>query len=263
MAFPIGIKDIFDIVLVAFLLYEMFKLLKKTGAVSVFYGIMTFVIVWFLVSYVFKMELLGGILDRVVSVGAFALIVLFQDEIRQFFSNIGTRREVVILRFLRKIFGNQKTEKEEIDYGLVQIVRACQNMARTKTGALIVIARRNDLSNYAQTGEIINATISSRLVENIFFKNSPLHDGAMLIFNKQIRAAACILPISQNKNIPKNFGLRHRSALGITEYTDAIAIVVSEESGKISWAANGQFVSINGKPEELELFLAEESNNSG
>jgi len=258
MVFPIGIKDIFDIVLVALLLYEMFKLLKKTGAVSIFYGIMAFVIFWFLISYVFKMELLGGILDRVVSVGAFALIVLFQDEIRRFFSSIGSRRDKVFFVLIRKLFGNSKIDKEKIDYGLIQIVLACKNMARNKTGALIVIMRNNDLSSYIQTGELINAIISSRLIENIFFKNSPLHDGAMLISNKQIRAAACILPVSQNQNIPKNFGLRHRAALGITEHTDSLAIVVSEETGKISWAINGNFVNINGKPEELEHFLTKE-----
>ena len=257
MNLSIGIKDVFDIFLVALLLYEIFRLLKKTGAVSVFYGIMSVIIFWFLVSYVFKMELLGSILDRVVSVGAFALIVLFKDEIRRFLSRIGERRDKVFFVILRRIFGNSKKD-EEMDYGLIQTVLACRNMSKNKTGALIVVMRHSDLSMYVQTGELINAVVSSRLIENIFFKNSPLHDGAMIISNKQIRAAACILPVSQNQKIPKSFGLRHRSALGITEYTDSIAIVVSEETGKISWAIDGNFVKINGKPEELEHFLTEE-----
>lgn len=257
MGFPIGLKDIIDIFLVALLLYQMFKLLKKTGAVNIFIGIMAFLICWILVSYVFKMELLGSIFDRVVSVGAFALIVLFQEEIRRFFSRIGSRKNWRFFNFLKKLFGNTPNESENIDYRIVQMVLACRNMARTNTGCLIVLTRENDLDFYAQSGEQINATISSRLIENIFFKNSPLHDGAMLITNRSIKAAGCILPISKNQSIPKRLGLRHRAALGVTEHSDAIAIVVSEESGHISWAMNGE-LKLNVKPEELEHFLSEE-----
>jgi uncharacterized protein (TIGR00159 family) len=256
MGFQIGIKDIVDIFLVAVLLYQMFKLLKRTGGLNIFLGIMAFLICWFLVSYVFKMELLGGILDRVVSVGAFALIVLFQDEIRRFFTKIGSKRSWSSFNFLKRFMGNN-TEKERVDFHLVQIVLACRNLAKTSTGGLIVITRTHDLEFYAQSGEQINATISSRLVENIFFKNSPLHDGAMIITKQTIKAAACILPISKNQSIPKRMGLRHRAAVGITEHSDAIAIVISEETGHISWAINGQ-LTINVKPEQLEHFLSEE-----
>ncbi len=258
MGFEIGIKDIIDIFLVAVLLYELFKLLKSSGALNIFIGIMTFLICWFLVSYVFKMELLGGIFDRVVSVGAFALIVLFQDEIRRFFSRIGSRRNWRRFNNLRRVLlGNDEQDNVRINYDLVQIVLACRNLALNSTGGLIVITRYNDLDFYSQSGEQINSTINSRLIESIFFKNSPLHDGAMIISKRSIKAAACILPVSKDQSIPKRLGLRHRAALGITEHSDAIAIVISEESGHISWAINGQ-LSLNVKPEQLEHFLSDE-----
>ncbi len=257
MGFQIGFKDIVDIFLVAVLLYQMFKLLKRSGAVNVFVGILAFIICWFLVSYVFKMELLGGIFDRVISVGAFALIVLFQDEIRRFFSRIGATQKWSILNSIKRFFGNNSTEQIKTNFDLVQIVLACRNLSKSSTGGLIVLTRTNDLDFYLQSGEQINATINSRLIESIFFKNSPLHDGAMIISHRTLKAAACILPVSKNQSIPKRLGLRHRAALGITEHSDAIAIVVSEETGHISWAVNG-LLTVNVKPEQLEHFLSEE-----
>jgi diadenylate cyclase len=257
MGFHIGFKDIIDIFLVAILLYQTFKLLKKTGAVNIFFGILTFLICWILVSYIFKMELLGSIFDRVVSVGAFALIVLFQEEIRRFFLRIGSRRRNGLLSILKRFFGNGVNQKEKTDFDLIQIVLACRNLAKSSTGGLIVLTRNNNLDFYSHSGEQINATINSRLIENIFFKNSPLHDGALVISDRKLKAAACILPISKNQAIPKRMGLRHRAALGITEQSDAIAIVVSEETGHISYAVNGQ-LTVNIKPEQLEHFLSEE-----
>ncbi|MFT3751475.1 MAG: diadenylate cyclase CdaA [Paludibacter sp.] len=255
--FQIGFKDIIDVFLVAILLYQTFKLLKRTGAVNIFIGILAFIICWFLVTYVLKMELLGGIFDRVVSVGAFALIVLFQDEIRRFFSRIGTRRNWSTFGALKRFFGNNSSQKEQTDFDLVQIVLACRGLAKNSTGALIVLTRTNNLDFYSHSGEQINANINSRLLESIFFKNSPLHDGALIISQRRLKAAACILPVSKNQAIPKRMGLRHRAALGITEHTDAIAIIVSEETGHISWAVNGQ-LTVNVKPEQLEHFLSEE-----
>jgi len=257
MGFQIGFKDIVDIFLVAILLYQAFKLLRRTGAANVFLGILAFIICWFLVSFVFKMELLGGIFDRVVSVGAFALIVLFQDEIRRFFSRIGTRRNWSTLTSLKRFFGGDNNQKEQADFDLVQIVLACRGLSKNSTGALIVLTRTHSLDFYSQSGEQINATINSRLLESIFFKNSPLHDGALIISQRQMKAAACILPVSKNQSIPRRMGLRHRAALGITEHTDAIAIIVSEETGHISYAVNGQ-LTVNVKPEQLEHFLSEE-----
>jgi len=256
MGFQIGFKDVIDVFLVALLLNQTFKLLKRTGAVNIFIGILAFIICWFLVSYVFKMELLGGIFDRVVSVGAFALIVLFQDEIRRFFSRIGSRRKGSIIHSIKRFFVSDNNNKEKTDFDLVQIVLACRNLAKSSTGGLVVLTRNNNLEFYTHSGEQINANINSRLIENIFFKNSPLHDGALIISDRKLKAAACILPVSKNQSIPKRMGLRHRAALGITEHSDSIAIVVSEETGHISWAINGQ-LTVNVKPEQLEHFLSE------
>lgn len=255
MGFQVGFIDILDILLVAVLMYQLFRLLKRTGALNVFIGILGFIIAWILVSYVFKMELLGGILDKVVSVGAFALIVLFQDEIRRFFTRLGTKREWALMGFLRRFFQNGEHIQEKNDYNIVQIVLACRSLSKRSMGALIVLSGRMSLEEYSQTGEVIDAKINSRLIENIFFKNSPLHDGAMIINKDRVHAAACILPVSKNQSIPKRLGLRHRSALGITEHTDAIAVIVSEETGKISYAVNGVLTS-NVKAEELEMFLS-------
>jgi diadenylate cyclase len=257
MGFQITIKDIIDIFLVAVLLYQLYKLLRRTGAVNIFLGVLAFLIVWILVTYIFKMELLGGILDRIVSVGAFALIVLFQDELRRFFSKIGSHQKWSVFNYLKKLVSSESSQSKDTDFHLIQIVLACRGLSKTSTGGLIVICRNSDLDFYSHSGEQINATISSRLIENIFFKNSPLHDGAMIISGKSIKAAACILPISKNQTIPKRLGLRHRAALGVTENSDAIAIVVSEETGHISWAINGQLTT-NVKPEQLEHFLSEE-----
>ncbi len=257
MVFNIGIKDIVDIILTAFLLFGAYKLLRKSGASAVFVGVLTFVIVWFVVSQVLRMELLGGILDAVINVGAFALIVLFQTEIKRFFSRIGSSKNWGVLNYLKRFIKTSETEANKTDYDLIQIVLACRNMSKTATGGLIVLTRENDLEFFAQTGEAVDSRISSRLIENIFFKNSPLHDGALIISNRRLRAAACILPVSNNQNIPKRLGLRHRSALGISEQSDAIAIIISEETGQISWAVNGR-LTINEKPEVLEHFLSEE-----
>jgi diadenylate cyclase len=257
MVFQIGFKDILDIFLVAVLLYQTFIILKKSGGMNIFLGIMAFVICWLLVSYVFKMELLGGIFDRVVSVGAFALIVLFQDEIRRFFTKLGSRQRGSFASMIKKIFSTSTDENAETDINIVQIVLACRALSKTSTGGLIIVTRGNSLDAYVQSGEHINANINSRLIESIFFKNSPLHDGALIISNQRLKAAACILPVSKNQSIPKRLGLRHRAALGVTEQTDAVAIVVSEETGHISWAMNGELTT-NVKPEQLEHFLSEQ-----
>lgn len=256
MGFEITIKDIIDILLVAVLLHQLYKILKRSGAVNLFLGVMAFLICWILVTYVFKMELLGGILDRIVSVGAFALIVLFQEELRRLFSRIGSRDKWGLVQYLKRVFSSESNQMKDTDNYIIQIVFACRAMSKSNTGGLIVICRSSDMTTYIQSGEQINATISARLIENIFFKNSPLHDGSMIISNKTIKAAACILPISKNQNVPKRLGLRHRAAIGITEHTDAIAIVVSEETGYISYAVHGELTT-HVKPEELERFLSD------
>ncbi len=250
-----GIKDIIDIILVAFVLYETYKLMKGTGASNIFVGLLAFVLFWFLISRVFKLQLMGAILDRVISVGAIALIVIFQNEIRRFFSRIGSRQNWTFFKKIQHFFKSPNGKNKENTFPIMKVVLACRNMARTKTGALIVIARNSNLREYIESGDVIDADINTRLIENIFFKNSPLHDGAMIISDERITSAGSILPVSQNPDIPRHLGLRHRSALGITERTDALAIVVSEETGTISIAMDDT-IDINVTAEQLERILA-------
>ena len=255
MGFQIGLKDIIDIVLVSILLYQMFRLLKSSGVVNVFFGLLAFVIAWFLVSYVFELQLMGVIFNKLVSVGAIAIIILFQDEIKSFFSRIGNRSNWNFVGQISQKMGWKRDEHKH-DLSIVQVVLACNSMSKSKTGALIVIEREQELTSFVNSGEIISAEIRSRLIENIFFKNSPLHDGALIISGDRLEAAACILPISKNTEIPKRMGLRHRAALGISEKTDAIAIIVSEETGHISVAMHDKLI-VRIKAEELERFLSE------
>lgn len=227
-----GIKDIIDILLVAFILFAIYRILRRSGASNLFWGILAFIFTWLLVSYVFHLELTSALFDRFVSVGAIALIVIFQEEIRSFFYRIGSRFNVEQIKERWSKIKHQQSASKQAQ----AILTACTHMSASKTGALIVITKQQELRNFAETGEIVDAAISARLIENIFFKNTPLHDGALIIRNERAWSAACILPVSKRTNLPKNYGLRHRAALGITEKTDATAIVVSEETGKISLA---------------------------
>ncbi len=257
MRFEIRLIDIIDIVLVAYLLYKTYKVLSGTIAIRIFIGILTFVVIWLTVTFIFQMQLLGAIMNQIVNVGVIGLIVLFQDEIRQFLTRIGSRNNF-IMRFFGKIFSSEKDEI--VDSEIMQIVIACKNMAKEKIGALIIIKREMNLNSIEITGDMINANINSRLIENIFFKNSPLHDGAMVIANNKITSVGCILPVTHSLNIPKELGLRHRAALGISEKTDAKAIIISEETGRISVAEKGRF-KLNLTPEDLETILSTNTNN--
>ena len=248
----IDIKDIIDVLLVAFLFYQTYRLMKGTVAVNIFIGVISFVVFWFLVSVVLEMKLMGAILDGVMSVGAFALIVIFQSEIRRFFSFVGTRQKTPFVQWIYKLFHPKENKIENVI--VESICATCKVLSKNHFGAIIVIANNNDLREYAQSGEFINANVNARLVENIFFKNSPLHDGAIIISGKEIVAAGCILPISRNQDLPKYLGLRHRAALGISERTDAIAVVVSEETGKISVAKKG-ILTLGITLSQLESFL--------
>ena len=252
MRFDIRLIDIIDIVLVAYLLYRTYKVLSGTIAIRIFIGILTFIVIWLIVTYTFQMQLLGAIMNQIVNVGVIGLIVLFQDEIRQFLNRLGSRNNI-ITRFFGKIFFSGK--EEIINSEIMQIVIACKNMSKEKIGALIVIKRAMSLHSVEITGDMVNADINSRLIENIFFKNSPLHDGAMVIANNKIASVGCILPVTHSLNIPKELGLRHRAALGISEKTDAKAIIISEETGRISVAEKGN-LRLDLTPEELETFLS-------
>ena len=248
-----GIKDLIDILLVAYLLYQLYRLMKDSGSINIFIGILVFIGCWVIVSQVLEMRLLGSIFDKLVSVGVLALIVLFQDDVRKFLVTVGShRRWENFLRFLRK---NRQEKVEKTD--IMPIVMACMSMSKTKTGALIVIEKNLPLNEIIRSGETINADVNQRLIENIFFKNSPLHDGAMIIRHKQIIAAGCILPVSHDLNIPKELGLRHRAAMGVSQETDALASIVSEETGGISVAHKGQ-CHLRLTAEELERILTKE-----
>lgn len=247
-------KDFVDILLVALLLYYIFRVMRESRSLNIFIGIILFIVVWLFVSQVLEMRLLGNILDKLVSVGVLALIVLFQEEIRKFLYTLGARQR---LGTLLSLFGSRHGDDRMDKQTIMPIVMACMNMARQKVGALIVIERDAPLDDITMTGDKIDAIINQRLIENIFFKNSPLHDGAMVIRNRRIAAAGCILPVSHDLNIPKEFGLRHRSALGMSQASDSISIVCSEESGRISVAMNGKF-SLRLSAEKLESLLTEE-----
>ena len=235
-----GFKDLLDILLVALLLYEAFRILRMSGAVNLFWGILAYVGVWFLVSFIFRLELTGAIFNFIGSAGAVALVVIFQEEIRGVFSRIGSRMSSApLMRF------HQAKEKGWLTDELIrQIVLACEHMADNKVGALIVIAAEQELDEYEQTGEKVNADVSAPVIEAIFFKNAPLHDGALIVRGGRLEAAACILPVSKNRRIPKHYGLRHRAALGLAEKSDALCIVVSEETGKISIAQDGKIATV-------------------
>lgn len=257
MFFDFGIKDIIDIFLVATMLYYIYRLMRESRSLNVFIGIMVILVVWIFVSQVIEMRLLGSIMDRLASVGLIVLIVIFQDEIRKFLYNLGAHQRV---RALKKFFIKDKDEREatmEMMGCIIPVVMATQNMSRGKVGALIVIERHIRLDDIVQTGSLIDSNVNQQLIENIFFKNAPLHDGAMVISKRRIRAAGCILPVSHDLNIPKELGLRHRAAFGISQESDSISVIVSEETGGISIAMGGKF-RLRMTAEELESFLSKE-----
>ena len=252
MFFDFSVMDFIDILLVAALLYYFYKLMKESGTLSIFTGILVFIVVWIFVSRVLEMRLLGSIFDQMMSVGVLALIVIFQEEIKRFFKSLGSHNR---FKIISDIFFKDKEKKEDKSH-LLPIVMACMSLSQQKVGALIIVERNESLDEYMQAGEKIDANINQRLIENIFFKNSPLHDGALIIQNGRLMAASCILPVSHELNIPKKLGLRHRAALGISQETDALAIIVSEETGSVSVANKGKF-KLGLNAQQLESILAQ------
>lgn len=237
-----GIKDILDITIVALLLYYLYKIMKESGTINIFYGVLAFIVVWVVSSEILQMRLIGSILDKFMSIGLLVLVIIFQDQIKRFLVELGSKKRWT---FLTSLFHHRKegVDSAELHKRVIPIVYACMSMAKSKTGALIVIEQDVSLENYEKTGDMIDAEINSRLIENIFFKNSPLHDGALIIAGGRIKAAGCILPVSHDTDVPRSLGLRHRSALGISQATDAFAIVVSEETGNISVASHGRLTT--------------------
>ena len=233
------ILDIVDIVFVAILLYYLYKLVKGTVAVNIFIGIVIVYLMWKLTELL-QMELLSSVLGQFIGVGMFALIVVFQQEIRKFLLMIGSTNFTQRRKFFRQFkFVKDDTQ---IKTNLNAIVKACESMARSYTGALIVIQKSTKLDFIKISGDAMNIELNQPIIESVFFKNSPLHDGAMIIEDNKITATRVILPVSNDRSIPLRFGLRHRAAVGITEKTDALALVVSEENGQISYLKDGEFV---------------------
>ncbi len=246
--------DVIDIVLVAVLLYYVYRLVKGTVAINIFIGI----IIIYLIGQLTKalhMDVLSGILGKVISVGVFAMIVVFQQEIRKFLLLLGSTKFFTD----NSLFQNFNFSQNSLspDTNVDAVLQACINLSKSKTGVLLVFERKNNLDFVKNTGDDMLINLTQPILESIFYKNSPLHDGAAIVSGNNIIATRVILPVSNSKNIPSRFGLRHRAAVGITEKTDALALLVSEETGQISYVKNGEFVLFDNN-EQLKSILEED-----
>ncbi|PKA97168.1 uncharacterized protein (TIGR00159 family) [Flavobacteriaceae bacterium MAR_2009_75] len=246
-----NVTDLLDIVLVAILLYYVYKLVRGSAAINIFIGI---VIVWgfWKLTELLDMEMISSLVGAFMQVGLIALIIVFQQEIRKFLLMIGStnfsnkRKFLKHFRFLREDGLSSSTDVEAI-------ISACRKMSSTKTGAIIVIERNNSLDFIKSSGDKMYAEVNKPIIESIFYKNSPLHDGAAVIEDNFVVATRVILPVTNKRNIPLRFGLRHRAAVGISEKTDALALVVSEETGNISYIKNGEFTDYKDLDELTEI----------
>ena len=237
MLIPVTVLDIIDIFLVAFILFQLYRIIKGTAAMSIFIAVFLIYLLWLIVQAL-NMELASSLMGQVIGVGVIALIVVFQQEVRRFLLMIGNR----YIRNTRFSFRRFLTNDVYDNAGpaiVEEIVRAAESLSAKKIGALMVIGRQTRLGSYTDEGQMLNAEISSKLLETIFFKNTPLHDGAVLIEDRRILAARCPLPVTDQFKLPTNLGMRHRAAIGMSEHTDAIVVVVSEETGRISVAESG------------------------
>lgn len=251
--------DAIDILLVSYLMYQIYKLIKGSVALKIFIGIISIYVIFQIVNSL-GMEMLSGILGQFVGVGGLAALILFQQEIRKILLLIGKSSFIGEEGWIRNMFsaaGNRE------NLTLQPILDAAKVLSKSHSGALIVFARSTELKFYAETGQPLDAVLSKSLLETIFVKTSPLHDGAVIIAKGRIKAARCILPVSENQDLPPNFGLRHRSALGLSELTDAVVLVVSEETGQISIAHDGllehNLNSLDMKERLSSLLLKEKS----
>ena len=250
----IKVVDILDILLLGIIIFLVFRWLKGTSAMSIFMAIVSLYMIRVIVG-AFDMRLMVAIMDMILDVGVLAIIVIFQPEIRKFLIRLGNRymnnaRGRAIIDKLTGRKNTQMSASEEVN----DLTEACRRMSEDKTGALIVIAHKNSLDDIISTGDRIDAGIHRRLIMNLFFKNSPLHDGALVIVGDRIVAARCTLPITERTDLPANYGMRHKAAIGMTEETDADVVVVSEETGNISFVKAGKVTRIN-NINELKLLL--------
>ncbi|HEY0030501.1 MAG TPA: diadenylate cyclase CdaA [Bacteroidia bacterium] len=231
--------DIVDILLVAVLIYQLYYLVKGTVAINIFIGILLIYLLWLIVRSV-NMQLFGSILSKFIDVGFIALLIVFQPELRRFLLYLGTSDLFTKGKIGKGIFDFKWQVNKSQSLDINSIIKACKNMSESKTGAIIILTKDNDLKFYANTGDLIDAKVSVRMIESIFYKNSPLHDGAIIISDNVIIAARCVLPVTEHTDFPAHLGMRHRAAVGITENTDAIAIVVSEQTGELSYSIEGK-----------------------
>lgn len=245
----LGFFDIVDILLVAFIFYQVYRLVKGTAAINIFAGIFTFYLAWLLVR-AFNMQLISAILGQFIGMGVIALLIVFQQEVRRFLLLVGSKYNLQNIFNLEGMFAKPVIQDDVSE----AIVQACEYFSRTKTGALIVLSQNTELYTYAQTGVMLKARVTEELLENIFFKNSPLHDGAVIIVDNKILSARCILPVSDRRDLPGSMGLRHRAALGLSAVSDAYVVIVSEETGNITFVKDGYY-KVRISPDELRTFL--------
>jgi uncharacterized protein (TIGR00159 family) len=231
--------DLIDIGLVAVLLYQVYKLIRGSIAVNIFLGILSLYLVYLIVRAA-QMELLAKILGQFMGVGVLAMIILFQPEIRKFLLVIGRSAEINRDNIFKSI--NNLRYGFHDDFDVRQLIEAVKSLKATRTGALIVFSKDTELKFYCETGDYLDADVNKRLILSIFQKTSPLHDGAIIIYKGRIMAARCVLPVSENDHLPPHFGLRHRSAIGMSETTDTLVMAISEESGRLILARNGKFL---------------------
>ena len=245
----IGFIELIDIALVAVLIYQLYKLVRGTVAINIFIGLAAIYLLWKIVD-AFNFQLLSEILGQFIGVGVIILVIVFQQELRKFLMFIGKGKLIKnkgIFKF------NFKVEHEN-NLNTSAIAKACEDMAKTKTGSIMVITQMDDLAVFAETGVAMNAEISVPMIESIFYKNSPLHDGAVIIRDNKIISARCVLPVSNSDDFPGNLGMRHRAAVGITEESDAVTVIVSEETGGISYVKDGELFTRR-TAQQLEQFL--------
>jgi uncharacterized protein (TIGR00159 family) len=247
-------------VLVAIILYISYNLVKGTSAVAIFAGL-AFIYIAYIVIKAFELKLLTSILSRFVDVGVIVIMIVFQQEIRKFLLYIGSNEFLKNLKWKNLVRLNFSSHPaNEVALDIESLANACFNMSATKTGALIIVAKKTDLKSYVNTGDLVDSSLSSRMLENIFYKNSPLHDGAVIIKDNRILAARCVLPVTEKENFPAHYGMRHRAAVGVTENTDALAVSVSEQTGAVSLTFNGE---INPQlTKEKLIYLLEKNLNA-
>src|SRR6187200_3564450 len=249
--------DFVDIALVSILLYQVYKLIRGSIAVNIFLGILALYLVYLIVRAA-QMELLATILGQFMGVGVLAMIILFQPEIRKFLLVIGRGTE--FRENIFKTIANWRHDYHD-DFDVNEVIEAAKSLKATKTGALIVFSRDTELKFYAQTGDALDATVNKRLLLSIFNKNSPLHDGAVIIYKGRIKAARCVLPVTENDHLPAHYGLRHRAAVGMSENTDTLIMAISEETGRLILARNGKYLRLI-KLKQIEEKILEYLHNN-